>query len=314
MSHGAIHWLGIRAGHSSYQPYGQKGLKPVAVLYCSSLGYDGIDWAQVSEALHGTIESWATAGSSPSEWETEHRRVPGVSKTFIVVSPYDLNEYFLCDVRADVVSLGSSIKDLRESNADWEFSMRIFHQYSRMYVRKFFPTIGRSDGVMVGIRAKLGSLVGGSSGVDAGDAPRLGSIGSPEVTEKVSDWSAGRLERRMVSMRNACLGKHSFKGPKALALNRLVKWTMGQGQITMLVMPVSPIYHKEFLSSRVTRDFEQAIVELGNHYPRMEIVRLDQISSLDDNNMFSDFVHLNTYGRQISTVTFLNQLKESVRP
>ncbi|MGD0236928.1 MAG: hypothetical protein ABSC55_20645 [Syntrophorhabdales bacterium] len=262
ISHGAIRWFGIRHGHGGYQPYGQKALKPTAILYCSSLGYDGIDWGRVSEALQGTIESWATAGSSPSEWDADDRRSPGVTHAFIAVSPYDLNEYWLCDVRAEVVPLGMAIRDLRSSDVDGEFSRRVLSQYPLMVVRKLFPTVGRSDGVMVGIREKLRALTGGSTSADVGDAPKFGSTGASEVTLKVTDWSPGQLQRRIVLMRDACQGKHSFNGPKALALRRLLQRAIGQGQVTMVVMPVSPFYRKEFLSPHVTEEFEGVLVKL----------------------------------------------------
>lgn len=309
MSHGAVRWFGIISTHTGYQPYGQKTLKPTAVLYCSSLGYDGIDWGRVSEALHGTIESWATAGSSPSEWEAEDRRSPGVAITFIAVSPYDLNEYWLCDVRAEVVPLGMTIRDLRSSGADWELSKRILSQYPQMVVRKLFPTVGRSDGVMVGIRAKLRALAGGSASADEGDAPKFGSAGASEVTLKVTDWSPGQLQRRMLLMREACQGKHSFHGPKALALRRLLQRATSRGQVIVLAMPVSPFYRKEFLTSHVAEEFEEALVKLQQEYPQIKLIRLDRIPALDDNNMYADFVHLNMYGEKIATVAFLGRLR-----
>jgi hypothetical protein len=40
------------------------------------------------------------------------------------------------------------------------------------------------------------------------------------------------------------------------------------------------------------------------------LVRLDQLSALNDNNRFYEFMHLNIYGQQIATATFLKHLKE----
>jgi hypothetical protein len=310
ISHGAVRWFGIRFTHTGYQPYGQKWLKPTAVLYCSSLGYDGIDWERVSEALHGTIESWATAGSSPSEWEADDRRSPGVTNTFIAVSAYDLNEYWLCDVRAEVVPLGMTIRDLRNTGADWGFSKRILSQYLQMVVRKLFPTVGRSDGVMVGIRAKLRAFTGGPASADDGEAPKFGSTGASEVTLRVTDWSPGQLQRRVLLMREACQGKHSFYGPKALALRRLLQRATFRGQVTVVVMPVSPFYRKEFLTARVTEELEDALAKLQKGYPQIKLIRLDRLPALDDNSMYSDLVHLNVYGEKIATAAFLDRIRE----
>ena len=65
---------------------------------------DGLSWGRISDILNQRIEGWGVAGSSP-------RRMGAISTlgqlnanmTVIVVSPYDLNEYFLCDFRSEVV-------------------------------------------------------------------------------------------------------------------------------------------------------------------------------------------------------------------
>ena len=155
VSHLTVGWLKIKAGWGGYKYYGPAGLKVAGILYSSSPGYDGIDWNLVAEAIGGGIESWATAGSSPSEWEEFPKSEPKVKYTFIAVSAHDLNEYFLSDFRADIVPFNRTLRDLRQCGADWQFSKRMLSQYPAMLVRKLFPTVGRSDGVMVGIRAKL---------------------------------------------------------------------------------------------------------------------------------------------------------------
>ena len=172
-------------------------MKPMTVLHGSSLAYDGLDWVRISERMGGAVESWAVAGSSPAEWEVMHGRSPAVSRAFIVVSPYDLNEYWLCDFRADIVPLGRTIRDLRESDLDWQQCKRILSQYPRMFVRKLFPSVGRSDGIMVGVRSKLLKLMGRSPVVDAGEAPKFGASGKSVVKDRVSDWSEARLQRRL---------------------------------------------------------------------------------------------------------------------
>jgi len=132
----------------------------------SSLTIDGVDWKLVSEKLGFGIEIWGVAGSSPSEWEVLHRRSIRSKWTFIGVSPYDLNEHFFCDFRADIVPIVETIRDLWEVKSEWAFRRRVLRQYPLMLVRKAFPTAGRSDGVMSGVRDKLKSMLGGLSNIE----------------------------------------------------------------------------------------------------------------------------------------------------
>ena len=284
-------------------------MKPPAILHGSSLAYDGLDWARISEGLDGAIESWATAGSSPAEWEMLHGRSPDATCAFIVVSPYDLNEFFLCDFRADIVPLGRTIRDLRKSDLDWQQDKRILSQYPRLFARKLFPTIGRSDGIMVGIRAKFQRLTGMSFATDAGDAPKFGGTGKSEVKERISDWSDARSQRRLALLRVACQDKQSFNGPKKLALVRLLQRAETQGQAVLVVMPVPPLYHHEFLTSAVMREFEEALADVQQLCPQVKVIRLDQLPGLNKNDLFYDTVHLNMFGQQIATDALVSHLK-----
>jgi hypothetical protein len=308
VSHVAVRWLGIKSTWGGYVRYGAENGKPMTILHGSSLAYDGVDWTQISDTLGGATESWATAGSSPAEWEVLHGRSPDVNRAFIVVSPYDLNEYWLCDFRADIVPLSQTILDLQKARLDWEQSKRILSQYPRMFVRKLFPSVGRSDGIMVGIRVKLQNLMGRSV-AGAGEATKFGGPGKSENKERVSDWSEARLQRRLVLMRSACQGKHAFEGPKKLALLRLLRRAETQGQAVLVVMPVSPIYHREFLTPVVMQEFEAALIDVQGVCPQVKVVRLDQLPGLNQNDLFSDTVHLNMYGQQIATEALLGQVK-----
>jgi hypothetical protein len=308
-SHIAVGWLGINSTWGGYKRYGAKNGKPLAVLHGSSLAYSGLDWGRISEGLSGPIESWATAGSSPTEWEVLHSRSPEVRSAFIVVSAYDLNEYWLCDFRADIVPLGRTIGDLRKSDLDWQQWKRILSQYPRMLVRKLFPSVGRSDGILVGFRAKLQKLMGRSADRDAGEAPKLVDTGKSEIKERISDWSEARLQRRLVLLRGTCQGKQSFDGPKKAALVRLLQQAEKQGPAMLVVMPVPPIYHREFLGPAVIREFEDTLADVQRLCPAAKLVRLDRVAALDNNELFYDPVHLNMYGQQIATESFMGQLK-----
>ena len=309
VSHLAIYWLKIRALPVGYHHYGLKGERADTVLFGSSLAYDGLDWWRISKAQGEAIDSWATPGSSPTEWEVHQKRSLNASRTVVVVSAYDLNEYWLCDFRADIVPLRVTFQDLWQCGVDWQFRKRILSQYVTMFVRKVFPTVGRSDGVMTGVREKLEQIVGGAAHTEEGEGPKFGAYDNTQSKDKVTDWSPGHLLRRLALMRTACQGKHLFSGPKKLALERLLQQGGRQGEVTLVVMPVSPIYRKEFLSPRVLREFEGELDEMQQRCPQTRLIRLDQIPALQDNNMFRDFVHLNMFGDQIATAVFLDESK-----
>ena len=81
----------------------------------------------------------------------------------IGVSLYDLNEYRLTNVRANLVPLSQTVRDLRSSEVDWDLSRRVLSQYPQSYVRVLFPTVGESDAVLVGARGFVRSMFGVSS-------------------------------------------------------------------------------------------------------------------------------------------------------
>ncbi len=181
-----------------------------------------------------------------------------------------------------------------------------------MVVRKLFPTVGRSDGVMAGIRDAVEEATYGRSKTEAGDDPKFGPGNISEVTEKLTDWSPGRLQRRMVLMRVKCQGKHAFNGLKKMALIRLLQRANHNGQVIVLVVPVSPLYQKEFLTPNVEQEFEKTIAEIQRCCSQTRLIRLDRVAALEDNNVFRDLVHLNTNGRQIATAALLDRLEKNV--
>jgi hypothetical protein len=306
LSHAAIRWLKIKATWGGQKHYGPPELKASAVLHGSSPAYDGIDWSRVSGSLGKAIESWATAGSSPSEWERMDRNSGEMTTTFIGITAGDLNEYVLCDFRPEIVPLGQTLSDLRKCRSDWQFAKRMLDQYGAMYVRKLFPTVGRSDGVMVGIRAKVQRLMGRKS--DAGETPMLGETESSEVEETVSDWSVARKQRRLVLLRSACLGKCLFSGPKRMALERLLQRAQSRGSVVLIVLPLPPIYRSALIPPTAAQAFEAELADLGRLFPGMKLVRLDAIPALESDKFFYDYVHLNKFGQQIATTALLDQL------
>ena len=315
ISHGLIAWLGIETTFGGYWVTGPGDRQPSAFMAGSSLAGDGLSWKQIGDVLNTRIGGWSVAGSSPAEWELFQSRAGQANLTFLVVSPYDLNEYLLSDFRAEVVPLTQTIKDLWQSRADWPFCKRLLSFYALTCLRTLFPTVGRAEGVMVGVREKVKGLVGSVYHMEseAGPTLSLNQTGSAKEskTEKISNWSEGRMVRRIAAMRGDFQGRHTFNGPKNMAFLRMLRQAQEQGRTVVVVLPVSPVYSKEFLTPDVTREFEESLAEVQHRAPQARWVRLDQVGKLNSNDYFWDLVHMNVYGQQIATKAFLAELRKT---
>ena len=312
-SHLVVGSLGIRTGAIGYKLLAIGKSPPFALAEGSSLMIDGLSWKRIGEKFSQGIETWFVAGSSPSEWAVLQRRASNAPLNFIVVSAYDLNENFLCDYRAAVVPLDESIKDLWQSGADWPFAKRVLSQYPLRYLRYFFPTAGRSDGVMVGVREMLEKSLRPWVKIEdeAGPVVAAGADPGSEATEtgKVSDWSKARVLRRMALMRSACQGKQSFDGPKKLAFLRMLQRARRQGRVIVVVLPVSPMYSKAFLTTEASQQFEASLSDLEHRVPEANWVHLEKLPALNSNELFWDFVHMNADGQEIATRAFLSEIQ-----
>jgi len=315
-SHAMVRLLGIRTGGVGYRLLAPGSGAPLALAEGSSLMASGISWELIAKEVGMGIENWFVAGSSPSEWESLMSRSPQARLRFIVVSAYDLNENFLCDYRAAVVPMTRSASDLRESRAAWQFSKRMLSQYPMEYVRALFPTVGRSDGVMVGLRDLLRRITSTWVTMESEAGPTIASrddgAGDELATELVGDWPKDRVLRRMALMRAACQGKHSFDGPKKLALWRILRQATQQGRTIVVVLPVSPMYTEEFLTSEVVGQFEASLFEARRNAPEALWLRLDKVRELNSNDNFWDFVHMNVDGQRIATEAFLSAYRKSL--
>lgn len=314
VSHGIVSWFRIEASPSGYWEVGQKRARQSAFLAGSSLAGYALALGRIGDELNMKIEGWGVAASSPSEWEQFQIRATGSNLTIIVVSAYDLNEYFLSDFRADVVPLRQTIEDLWHSQAEWSYSKRLVSLYPLSYLRVLFPTAGRSDGVMVGIREKLNNIRPSMLSVESESGPILTfnetSSAQEKKTQRVTDWSPSRTVRRLAVLRSLSQGKHGFNGPKQLALHRMLHYAKQRDHAVVVVLPVSPIYAKEFLTSGVSREFEAALIEVQHSAPEANWIRLDHINELNSNEYFVDFVHMNWYGQMIATDAFLRQFRD----
>lgn len=307
------HWIGIPRPEPTYRRIG-----PVEgpQVFCggSSLVQMGLDWEAISHALNRGVENWGIGGSTPEIWEASQKLCLHSDYAIIGVSIYDLNENRLCDVRANLVPLRGTIRDLWASHASWPLAKRIISQYPLAFVRTFFPTAGRSDAVLVGFRERIRSIAG-LQGAKEDQAralvlPPKGLLKFGESTTRLSDLSEGRLRRRMAMMRADCQGLHDFDGPKREALRRILETGLAKGQVVLVVMPVAPAYQAEFVNDEVRKKFEQSISELKAENPTLQVLRLDTLPTLASNEYFSDPVHLNGEGRRIAT----NEMMQTIDP
>jgi hypothetical protein len=271
----------------------------------SSLAFDGIAWNDISQKLHLNLVGWGVAGSSPWEWEPFQAKSPAVQVSFLVVSAYDLNEHFLCDFHASVVPIRDTVAQLCQCHADWTFAKRVLSQYPLTAVRILFPTAGRSQGVLSGVRDRLLELRGKSTGMESDSGPTL-ELGA---TESVNDaksasirtWTPAKMLRRQSLLRAACAGRHDFNGPKHEAFVRMLGRAVEHGETVIIVLPVSASYGREFLGESVRTRFNQALAETQQNVPGARWIRLDQVPELNSDDYFWDLVHMNRRGQQTAT-------------
>jgi hypothetical protein len=308
VSHLAVDSLKIRSSFGAFRVYGPADAKPGTILYGSSLAYSGIDWNVVAKHIGTSIGRWPTPGSTPSEWEQFQRMSGDVRRSFVVFSAADLNEQALCDFRAEIVPLSQTLFDLWHLGGDSAYGKKVLSQYPVSVLRMAFPTVGRSDGVLTGVRDYLSRLMQRNHPGAAREAVVFNPNSDVVPDERVSDWTPGRRERRMVLERAACGSRHEFTALKRAALGRLLETASQQGPTTAVVLPTSPYYQNEFLDAAVSREFEEAVAGLQRGSPGVRWIRLDRLEVLHNNDVFFDFVHLNRIGQGYATEAFLAEL------
>jgi hypothetical protein len=307
-------WIKL-PGHSAMQ-LRRIGPETGPQVFCagSSLLQFAFSWPEVSKALDQGIENWGMAASTPSEWETSQNLANNTNLMIIGVDVYDLNEFHLCEGRANVVPFTQTISDLWQSSTDWQFSKRLLSQYPLSYLQKVFPTAGQSEAVLVGLRRQLPQRLRSSSAAEE----RANSLVLPSepvmnfgtIDAKVSDWTPSRTLWRVAQMRSENQGKHAFNGVKSLAFQRMLLRAQKHGSVIVVVLPVSPTYAREFLTPKVVHDFESALDKAKRIDPKAQFVRLDKLPALNSDDNFGDLVHLNGTGKRIATDAFLNWLRQ----
>ena len=314
-SHFVARWIGLPSPEAAYRRIGPKD-GPQVFCAGSSLLQFGLAWPEISKVLGQGMENWGVGGSSPSEWEMSQKLAANSDLMIIGISVYDLNEFHLANARANIVPLIQTVQDLWQSGMDRKFSKRLLSQYPLAYLRELFPTAGNADSVLVGLRRKLPArLRSASAAADRANAmvlPQEAVLEFGGSTEKLSDWPVAKTLRRFALIRSETLGQHAFNGPKQLALRRMLQTAQARGRSIVVVLPVAPLYTREFVSPDVDQKFEASLAEMQREFPNAQLVRLDRNPDLKSDEYFSDPVHLNGAGRDIATAAFLKDLKPPV--
>jgi hypothetical protein len=307
-------WIKLPTNHTAI--YRRIGPETGPQVFCagSSLLQFALSWPEISEILGQGIESWGMAASTPSEWEVFQNLADNTNLMIIGVDVYDLNEYHLCEGRANVVPLARTILDLWQSRTDWQFSKRLLSQYPLSYLQKLFPTAGSSEAVLVGLRRQLPERLRPSSAAeeraDALVLPREPVMNFGATDAKVSDWTPSRTLWRLAQVRSETGGKLVFNGVKSLAFQRMLLRAQKQGSVIVVVLPVSPAYAHEFVTLQVVHDFESVLDEAQHIDPKAQFVRLDKLAALNSDECFGDLVHLNNAGKRTATEAFLSWLRQ----
>jgi hypothetical protein len=313
ISHWLVAWLGFPSDKPVYRRIGPENGRQV---YCagSSLLQFGLSWEEVSKAIGEGIENWGVGASSPSEWEVLQTRETNANELLIGISVYDMNEARLCDNRANIVSVMQTIRDLFQSHSGWRFSKRVLSQYPLACLRHLFPTSGRSEEVLVGLRMKIRQLLRMSAASEdrarVAFLPRGALLKFGDAKNSVTDWTPARTIRRVSGMRSDNHGTNVFNnGPKSLAFQRMLQQAKTHGSIVVVVLPVSPAYVQNLLTPEAVGAFDDLLEQTRRAFPEAQFVRLDQLPALKSNDCFGDLVHMNSAGRNIATDAFLKDLK-----
>ena len=216
--------------------------------------------------------------------------------------------------RASFVPLTMTVADLWASRTDPDLRHRILTQYAMSYVRVLYPMAGDADKVLVGLRSKAADLLGQQGRLQQHEGVVVEKNGILEVEDamtNVSEWSSGRVLRRLEALRAENHGVHEFfNGPKSRAFRRVLLRAQQQERLIVVVLPVSQYYADAFLDKASIAAFERALSGDMAAAPQATLVRLDQAPSISDNKYFFDLVHLNSSGRRIVTSVFLKKMNE----
>ena len=307
VSHVAARALKIRTDAVTPLSFGATNQPVDGVVAGSSLMFYGVGWAEVARTLGMRMQGWAVPAGSVIEMEVLQSQVPSARVTFLGIGASDLNENYVSDFRSEIVPLSATLAGLWEAHSEWSFARTVLSQYPLSYLRRLFPTAGRSTTIMVGAREVLRSLRPAKQSNEPSERAVVVSENNNHQ-ENITSWPEARLLRNIGGQRASAGGTYKFNGPKRDALFRFMKRGDDLGKMVVLVMPLSPAYQKEFLAESVQRQFNEVLAEAQKKTPDALWIRLDTVPELNSNAFYWDLVHLNAPGQAIASKIVLEQL------
>lgn len=307
VSHGVARAFHIRTLAITPLSFGSTNQPVDGIVAGSSLMFYGVGWSDIAKKMSKRMQGWAVPAGSVIEMEVLQAQVPEARVTFLGVGVSDLNENYVSDFRAEIVPMRSALTGLWAARSEWALSRRVISQYPLSYLRRLFPTAGRSTTIMVGAREVLRSLRPSKKSNEPSERAVVASESNTH-NENITSWPEARLMRNIGDMRASAGGDFAFNGPKRDALFRFMKRGDETGKMVMLIMPLSPTYQKEFLTEAVLGQFNDVLSEAQKKTPDALWIRLDNAPELKFNELYWDLVHLNAPGQAIASKIVLEQL------
>jgi len=128
----------------------------------------------------------------------------------------------------------------------------------------YFSPHGRSDGVMVGLRGKLAKLLAPWFHIETEAGPTVAAGNATgtqnEQTEKTHRVARARLLRRISSCARV-RRKAALRWTEETCPTPNVETCQEHGAVIVIVLPISPIYGREFLTPKAVAQFEASLSE-----------------------------------------------------
>jgi hypothetical protein len=306
-SHAVARAFHIRTQAVTPLTFGSTNQPVDGIVAGSSLMFYGVAWSDIAKTTGKRMQGWAVPAGSVIEMEVLQSQVPEARITLLGIGVSDLNENYVSDFRSEIVPLRSALAGLWAARTEWQLARRVISQYPLSYLRKLFPTAGRSTTIMVGAREVLRSLRPSKKTPEPSERAVVASESNTH-NENITSWPEARLMRNIGDMRASAGGNFAFNGPKRDALFRFMKRGDDLGKMVMLIMPLSPTYQKEFLNETVQQQFNDVLAEAQKETPEALWIRLDEAPELKSDEFYWDLVHLNAPGQAIASKIVLERL------
>jgi hypothetical protein len=295
VSHFFAHWLGMAKDPVELGQINSGGSSPPLVVGGSSLVYYAIDWSGIGARHDKLVLTRGSASASPSEIEQMPFKEAPAALRVLGISCYETNENSISNFRAEIVPVRQSFSDLWQSGASWEYSKGLLSHYPLAYARKPFPTAGRSVAFMVAVRHKARTMLhGGKSGTFEIQTNNT-------ITERLTDWDEGRIERNVSATKAGLKREALFSGPKSVALKRIADTASKERPLLIIVLPVSPIYIDRLGALGTSGEFDRMLATVLHPREGLTVLRLDLLPEAGDPAKFCDLVHLNRDGSESAT-------------